>query len=282
VRKVSAGAALFILVSATVVPVSVPAFALPSGGAVNQHVGWDTCQAPSTAAMQSWWTGTAYWWIGTYIGGSARSCSQPNLSAAWYNTTYNQGWRFMPIWVGPQAPCSAYASRFSYDVNTAYQQGLSEAESAYLQLVNFGFGSNANGTPIVYDLEGFNPASTSCLNAVKSFIQGWISQLHIPAAQVAGVYGSSCSSHLNDMASYNPVPDFIWGGDFPYGGVEGNSHTSTLTCVNNGYWTSSQRLKQYWGQHNESHGGVQLLIDVDCANGPLAPTFQYGTESQCL
>lgn len=255
------------------------ALALSSGGAVNQHQGFDTCAAPTQDAMATWYRSSPYWWIGIYIGGSAISCPQPNLTPAWLNATYNQGWRFAPLWVGPQAPCTTYYSRFSLDPSTAYSQGSQEAGSAWTQLQNLGFG-NAAGTPVLYDMEAFDtassPASAACKAAVKSFVQGWVNNLHISPAQVAGVYGSTCASRLNDLASLSPPPDNIWGGD------GSGSHTSTMTCVDNGYWVSNQRLKQYTAGHNETYGGVTIQIDNDCANGTLAPSFQYGTEPACL
>src|SRR4051812_32202280 len=149
--------------------------AVPGGYGIEQGQGFDACTAPSTSTMQKWWTNTPWSWVGIYIGGSVRACSQPNLTAAWMNTTYAQGWRYELLWVGPQAPCSAFSRRFSYDTGTAYDQGKAEAISAYNALVALGFG-NALNTPVTYDLEAY-PNSSSCRAAAKSFMQGWVDQL---------------------------------------------------------------------------------------------------------
>ena len=251
---------------------SSPARAIGAGGGVLQGKGFDTCAAPSTSTMGAWWSGTPWAFVGVYIGGSARGCSQPNLTSSWFNTTNAQGWRYELIWVGPQAPCTTFASRMSYDLNTAYQQGKNEADSAYNALSALGFGT-AQGTPVVYDLENY-PNSSSCRAAVKSFMQGWVDQLAVAPAQVSGVYGSACGSYLADFASIARPPAYIVPADWDY-----NPSTSAMACISGGSWTNHQRIKQYEGGHNETWGGVTINIDSNCANGPVAPNGAYYTSA---
>jgi hypothetical protein len=252
-----------------------PAQAYPGGGAAFNGKGFDTCAAPSTAQMQAWWTNTPWSWVGVYIGGAVRGCSQPNLTASWMNTTYSQGWRHTLIWVGPQAPCTTYSSRISYDTATAYQQGKDEAVKAYNALMALGFTNNASGTPVVYDMEGYG-TNASCKAAVKEFMQGWVDQLAVAPAQVSGVYGSACNSNLSDLATMARPPKFIWAANW-----DNNPSTSTLSCVSGTSWSSHQRLKQYQGDHNDTYGGVTLNIDSNCANGPVAPTGGLNSASVC-
>jgi hypothetical protein len=252
-----------------------PASAYPGGGGAFNGKGFDTCAAPSTSQMQSWYTSTPWSWVGVYIGGSVRACSQPNLTSSWMNTTNSQGWRHSLIWVGPQAPCSTFSNRISYDTATAYQQGQTEASSAYSALINLGITNNASGTPVVYDMEGYTN-DASCRAAVKSFMQGWVDQLAVAPAQVAGVYGSACNSYLSDLAGIARPPAYIWAANW-----DGNTSTSTLSCVSGTSWANHQRLKQYQGDHNETWGGVTLNIDSNCANGPLAPTGGLNANSVC-
>jgi Domain of unknown function (DUF1906) len=251
------------------------AYAYPGGGGAFNGKGFDTCAAPSTSQMQAWWPSTPWSWIGVYIGGSVRGCSQPNLTASWMNTTYNQGWRHTLIWVGPQAPCTTYASRISNDTATAYTEGKSEALKAYNALMSLGVTNNAAGTPVVYDMEGYTNNS-SCRAAVKSFMQGWVDQLAVAPAQVSAVYGSSCNSYLNDFATMARPPQFIWAANW-----DNNPSTSVLSCVSGSYFANHQRLKQYIGDHNETWGGVTLNIDSNCANGPVAPTGGLNSGSVC-
>lgn len=252
-----------------------PAYAYPGGGGAFNGKGFDTCAAPSTSQMQAWWSNTPWSFAGIYIGGSVRACSQPNLTAAWMNTTATQGWRHSLIWVGPQAPCTSFSSRISSDTATAYQQGKDEAVKAYNALIALGVTNNAAGTPVVYDMEGYTNDS-ACRAAVKSFMLGWVDQLAVAPAQVSGVYGSACNSYLTDLAAIARPPKFIWAANW-----DGNTSTSTLSCVSGTSWSAHQRLKQYQGDHNETWGGVTLNIDSNCANGPLAPTGALNSGSVC-
>lgn len=233
---------------------------------ISQHKGFDACTAPSVAEMQAFWTNTPFWNVGIYIGGSLRGCAQPNLTSSWLQQVgpQGQGWHFLPIWVGPQAPCSGFSTTFSSDPATAYQQGRNEALGAYNAAV--GLGMDVQNAPIIYDLESFDSSNGACVSAAQQFVQGWVDQLHVPVSQLAGVYGSGCSSALNAYATLSPPPDFIWGADW-----NGNPSTTDLACVSSGYWASHQRHKQYAGGHDETWNGVTLNIDSDCSDGPVYP-----------
>ena len=249
----------------TCLSIAGAAGAISAGGGVLQGKGFDACAAPSTSTMQAWWTNTPWSFIGVYIGGSVRGCWQPNLTSSWFNTTHAQGWRYELIWVGPQAPCTTFANRISYNTTTAYQQGQAEANSAYSALQGLGFGT-AQGTPVVYDMENY-PNNSSCRAAVKSFMQGWVDQLAVAPAQQSGVYGSACGSYLADFATIARPPNYIVPADW-----DGNPSTSVMACISGGNWSNHQRIKQYQGGHNETWGGVTLNIDSNCANGPVAPS----------
>jgi len=270
-------AALVALV-VTTLHAPAPAKALSNGSGTIETKGFDTCQDPTEGQMQAFWNGTPYWWLGTYIGGSEMGCSQPNLNATWLNDVRNQGWNFEFIWVGPQSPCTSYRYTFSSNPSTAYTQGQNEASSAWTTLTNLGITNGALHTAIVYDLES---SPSGCQSATNSFIQGWINELHISPAQVAGVYGSVCGSSLQSYASLNPPPDFIWGAYY-----DGNSSTSDLwagSCgVPSGDWVYHQRLKQYNNTHYETWNGVTLSVDDDCANGPVDPSGNGAVDNSCL
>src|SRR4051794_35694103 len=83
--------------------------------------GLDSCTAPSLSQMSAFWSNTPYSYWGIYIGGSTRGCSQPNLTASWVRSVTTQGWKLLPIWVGPQNPCQpGQAAYFSRTTSTAY------------------------------------------------------------------------------------------------------------------------------------------------------------------
>jgi hypothetical protein len=200
------------------------------------------------------------WYI--YIGGVSRACPQPNLTASWVSNVRNQGWGLMPIWVGPQAPCTAFTHRFSYVPMTAWTQGVAEADAAYNRATSLGI----HLPPImVYDLEQFT-ATPECLDAVDSFVSAWVWQLHNRnSGTKAGLYGSSCGSQLETLYyRTSPRPDFIWGADW-----DGIRDAANMACVGSGHWTGYTRHKQYVGPHNETLGGVTVNVDSDCAYGPM-------------
>jgi hypothetical protein len=236
------------------------------------HRGWDACSA-SIATAQAFWTNTPYWNMGLYLGGSSYGSGCKRWSSSEVGQLRSMGYKFLPLWVGPQAPCNGWASSFSYDTATAYTQGRNEALSVYNTIV--GLGWDTANAPIIYDLEAFNTASSSCLSAARSFVNGWVYQLHVAPAQLAGVYGSSCGSGLSSYASIGNVPDFIHGANW-----NGTLSTSDLACVSSSYWTGRQRHKQYQGGHNETWNGVTMNIDSDCSNGPVYPGPDALTSSQ--
>ncbi len=253
-----------------------PAFAFSSGYGIVVARGFDMCQDPDTGQTNAWWPGTPWWFIGLYVGGSSMGCSQPNLSAQYLNDVNAQGWHLGFFWVGPQAPCSGFASQFSSDPGTAYQQGRNEAAAAYNMLwQNLGIANFADHTPVTYDLEAFNGSQCNALAAAQSFVHGWIYQLHLPTPQLAGVYGSTCGSYL-DSYRPDPFPDFIWGASW-----DGNPSTGAMPCVSSGNWIANQRIKQFVGGHNETWNGVTLNIDTDCANGPMAPPPNLTADTSC-
>jgi hypothetical protein len=227
------------------------------------HMGWDACAA-SIAKAQAFWSNTPYWNMGLYLGGSSYGSGCKRWTNAEVGQLRTMGWQFLPLWVGPQASCTGYANRFSSNTSTAYQQGRDEALAVYNKMVSLGW--NTTNAPAIYDLEGFDTTNTGCMNAAKSFINGWVYQLHIAPAQKAGVYGSACASGLDQYSTLANVPDFIHGADW-----DGIKTTTNLACIPSNHWTQRQRHKQYQGGHNETWNGVTMNIDSDCSNGPVYP-----------
>jgi hypothetical protein len=255
-------AAAAMLVAATI---TVPAFVRPAPAmasyGISQKQGIDACGLMNNLSKdQTFWTYTSYSTFGLYIGGSIASC--PTSSASYVASLLAQGWRLLPIWVGPQAPCSSFGSRMSYDTATAFAQGKTEAHAAVQK--EAALGMDTLNAPVIFDLEAYDTSNASCLAAVKSFITGWTTQLHIAPAQQSGVYGSGCGSGVGQFATLNPPPDFIDGADW-----DGASSTASISCVADGNWIFNQRHKQYRGGHNETYNGVTVAVDSDCSNGPV-------------
>jgi len=237
--------------------------AIPTGAAAQTITlvnlpGLDSCTAPTTSQMTAFWRYTPYWFWAIYIGGATRLCAQPNLSSSWVQAVTTEGWRLLPTWAGPQAPCNC--GSISWSTQTAYSQGRNEAMSAYEAILGLGMSSDA---PIADDVEAFNTSNGSCVSAVQSYVLGWRDQLAVPPAQTSGIYGSSCASDLNAYR-YPRYPDFIWGAYW-----DGNSNVYDMACVSSGNWIHHQRFKQYNGPgHYETWNGVTLYVDNDEADGP--------------
>ncbi len=240
----------------------------PIGIVISNQQGYDKCEIPSTSQMQTWWNSSPYYEANIYIGGSARACANNGLNAAWVSTVSNQGWNFIPTWVGPQAPCSGFSSKFSYDPGTAYNQGRNEADSAYNVASNLGLIAQGRNTIIYYDLEAF-PGDAACREAAKSFISGWSGRLR-ELGQRAGAYGSACGSYVTDWAGITNVPDDAWLAHWIYSGYNASATVWDVACVGNGYWSDHQRLRQYAGGHNETWGGVTFNIDSNAEDGHVA------------
>jgi photosystem II stability/assembly factor-like uncharacterized protein len=247
--------------------------ATPSPGVqVSNKAGFDACTLPSISKMQTWWNTSPYWIYGLYLGGISYpdppSCSKAD--ATWVGAVRQQGWQFIPTWVGPQAPCSPYKNKMNSDAGIAYQQGRAEAEAAFTAAVSVGLITPNQKTVIYYDLENFGGASDACRLTAKSFINGWTERLH-ELGQRAGGYGSGCSSYIRDWTTIANVPDDIWAASWytpyeydPYASVFG------VLCLDNRLWANHQRIRQYAGDHKEVWGGQSHTIDSDIADGEVA------------
>lgn len=241
---------------------------------ISSDQGFDTCAAPSEATMQAWSTSSPYDFVGIYIGGSVRGCRQDNLNATWVARVGQQGWSFVPIWVGPQAPCTGYHARISSDPATARSEGVREATAAVEAARRLGLTTaDGTGSIIYYDMENFDTQNAGCRAAVTAFMSGWTQRLHELGDQ-AGAYGSACGSAVADWAGSNPAPDAAWIAAWYYPSGQGyytpNVSTFGISCVSNALWANNQRLRQYLGGHKETWGGVTITIDSNKATGPVA------------
>ncbi len=254
------------------VPRTAPSTLAPSATRATQVMvgqGFDKCEVATLSQLQNWWTNSPYDAVNLYIGGSSRACSNAALSASYLAQMAQQGWRFIPTWVGPQAACTSYSSRMSYDATTAYNQGVAQADAAIQVATNLGL-TNASqpGTVIYYNLEYYNYSDTTCRNAVKAFITGWSAELQAQG-HVAGAYGAA--SQVSDWANSPHVPDVVWLAHW----LEPYQYRSDATVwdpayVSNTLWMNHQRIRQYSGGHDENWGGVTLNVDSDVIDGIVA------------
>jgi Rv2525c-like, glycoside hydrolase-like domain len=232
-------------------------------GEKGHGLGFDACTAPSVATMTAW-LNSPYRVAGTYLGGDNWACAYGNFTTSWVSQVAAEGWRFVPIWVGPQAPCSTIPGAVLIDPSQAAAEGEAQAASAVSTAASFGYGT---GTPVYFDMEGYNTSVSGCSQAVLNFLQGWTQGLHA-AGYTSGVY-SSAASGIADLASQYgqsgyTAPDDIWIADWTGDPVLSDPY------VPSGDWSMHQRLHQYYGGHNETWGGATVNVDDDVADGAVA------------
>jgi hypothetical protein len=228
--------------------------------------GFDSCAAPSAAAMKSW-LASPYRAIGIYIGGVNEGCAQANLTSGWISAIRAQGWRYFPFYVGLQASCVDAFGDAPIVAARAAAEGKSAASDAVTQARDLGIPA---GTPLIYDMEAYG----SCNSQVVTFLSAWDKQLHAEGYR-AGVYESfSNVGALIGAAGSMTEPDVIHYADW-----DGKATTAS-SYMPAAMWTDHQRLHQYLGGHNETWGKVTLNIDTDelnvnlggSATPPVAPS----------
>jgi hypothetical protein len=246
-------------------PSPAPSPAAASRAAVYTGLGFDTCAAPSSAAMAAWGS-SPYRAVGIYIGGENRGCAQANLNPGWVRDQVAAGWHLIPIYVGLQA--SGACSCSAIDPNKAAAQGAAAASTAAGQAQALNIPA---GNPIYFDMEAYTRGGART-STVLTFLSAWTSRLH-QLGYVSGVYSSAASgiADLVDSVGTGMVePDDIWIANW-----NGKRSTSD-PYVPASDWPNHQRLHQYEGGHNETHGGVTINIDGDYLDGDTADTNTAG------
>jgi hypothetical protein len=233
--------------------------------------GFDTCELPSPSELAIWYAASPYRIVNLYLGGILRYCDNEQLTAGTLEQLSVQGWTFIPTWVGPQAPCSVYRSRFSSNPTEAYGQGLAEADAALEAAKALGLSEpDGSGTIIYYDMESFDATDQSCIAAAQAFVAGWTARLHDRGSQ-SGLYGSACSPRMDSYAFISPPPDAVWVAQWRYAGSFDPQMTVWgIACLDDSLWARSQRIRQYTGGHDETWGGVTLNIDSNVVDSLVA------------
>lgn len=233
-----------------------PALDAPlSAGVTSYHgLGFDTCTAPSAAAMSAWRAHSPYRAIGIYLGGSDEACAQPNLTRSWLASQAAQGWHFLPMYVGPQAA-------FGELHKSSAGQGTAAANDAAAQAERLGFGPQS---PIYYDMESYRGHHQS--PRVLQFLAAWTARLH-HLGFLSGVYSSSLSgiAALGRQSGSYPAPDVVF--DALWNG-QANTQDPVLHA---GQWGHHHRVHQYTGNVKQKFGGTAIDIDQDYLDVKLLP-----------
>ncbi|MFE6838853.1 DUF1906 domain-containing protein [Streptomyces sp. NPDC057705] len=251
--------------------------AVAHGGADHRSVqeafkgeGFDACTAPTRKAMDTWRAESPFRAIGIYIGGRARACAQPQLTARWVERQAAAGWHLMPIWVGPQ-PWNSSSTGLSTDPSEADGQGREAAEGAVDAARSLGM---AEGTVLYNDLEHYTDRATWDAPVV-AYLTAWTLRLHElgfrSAAYVSvssGVKALSAHHHQAPQA----MPDVLWAARWNLSASVGDADMGLPEGTDQ--WAGPRRAHQFRGDHDATYGGVTINIDrswVDVDPAALGP-----------
>lgn len=253
--------------------------AAPSAPGSFTGQGFDACVAPSQAVMDAWNLASPFSTIGIYVSGNSRYCGdayQPNLSKAWVAKNAANGWRFLPIHVGRQAPCfknnpksRVQKKRMSSTVNTARSQARSEAKETIAALTKYGFGA---GSYSYLDIEWY-ARTTTCDRIVLEFADAWTEYLHSKGYK-SGLYssGSAAIAAVDEARKAKragfTLPDQMW-----IAWVNKVADTDGGPYLADAGWADHQRIHQYHNGVDVTYGGKTLNIDknyLDVGKGSVA------------
>jgi hypothetical protein len=223
---------------------------------------FDTCETPSVREMAAWYGTSPYKGVGIYIGGASRACSNPELdNPAWVNAVTAQGWRLLPIYVGPQAPCTRFTAQMSATDSLA--DGVAAADDAVAHAKAAGL---RIGSPIYVDVEAYN-GDDACSDAVRAYLRGWTAELH-KLGYFSGLYGnfnSAIAAETTAVYRKEPPVDGIW-----YAWWIDSPQLTGVPGLPDDYWNLHQRVHQWAGDHKETWGGVTIEIDSNLVDGLTA------------
>lgn len=238
----------------------------PGGSSGTRFTGlaFDTCTAPTVVQLKAW-RAPLYRGVGVYIGGSNRTCAQPQLTPSWVTTVTQQGWSIVPVFMGLQAPCTYRPNAHKITPNLAASQGISQAADAVTKAQALGM---RPGSAIYGDMEHYDATNTTCRTTVLTYLSAWTKELH-RRGFVSGVYAHLNSGVLHLSQVYGSTayarPDALWIARWDL-----NSSLTGWPAISNLHWASGQRGKQYRGDHLETWDGVRLNVDSDRFDAPVA------------
>ncbi|MFC3572798.1 glycoside hydrolase domain-containing protein [Streptomyces yaanensis] len=225
---------------------------------------FDTCTAPSLAAMKAWNTGF-YGAAAVYVGGKNRGCNQPNLTASWVKSVSSLGYKLIPIYVGAQPPCQTSSNPEKLTASTAASLGATDATDAVSKASALGMKA---GSPIYLDMEPYDITNKSCNDAVLTYVRSFTKTLRAKTYR-GGFYGftSSSAKAIANATDKTDLPGNLW-----YALWDKTNTTTTDWPFGSTQYTNHSRGHQYMVNSKESRGGYTITVDRDAWDAPVAIT----------
>ncbi|MER5494277.1 glycoside hydrolase domain-containing protein [Streptomyces sp. NPDC002490] len=238
--------------------------AAPSMPAQKTYTGraFDTCTAPSLAAMKAWKTGF-YGAAAVYIGGKNRGCAQPNLTAPWVKSVSTAGWKLIPLYVGAQPPCQTSRNPERFTAATAASVGASNARDAAAKASALGM---KPGSPIYLNMESYDITNKPCNDATLTYVRSFTKTLRAKAYR-AGYYGfaSSSAKAIATATDRTDLPGILW-----YALWNKQNTTTADWPWDPRLYTNHSRAHQYMGNSKETRGGHTITVDRNAWDAPVA------------
>jgi hypothetical protein len=228
---------------------------------------FDACEAPSLATMRAWKKSSPFKAIGVYIGGRARACRQPNLTADWVRKVNRMGWKLLPLYVGSQSPCVRAANKQKHRMSRSnpWAQGAQEGQNAIARAKALGM---KGGSPVYLDMEYYNRHNKSCAATTLRFVKGWNTSVR-KKGYMTGFYSSATSgvAHMESARKAGEIslPQIVW---FARWKLPGNVAGEPVLASN--AWHPHRRIHQYQGNVNKTYGGHTLNVDRNRVDAPVA------------
>ena len=249
---------------------SVPASAKDEPRAAGPKVftgwGFDTCVTPSLSAMDAW-SSSPYRAVGVYIGGRGRACKeQPDLTPAWVRTVTASDWGVLPIYVGSQAPC-VHGDHKKHVPITGDPEAAGSDEGADAVSSAAAFGMKKDSA-IYLDMEAYDIADGVCADTTLAFVRAWSSEVR-RQGYLPGFYSSADSGirHLESarLSGVDELPDAMWFARWQVEPTVDDEPSLSSTA-----WQPHRRIHQYAGNVTEEYGGVEITIDRNMVDAPVA------------
>ncbi|MEV6103236.1 DUF1906 domain-containing protein [Streptomyces sp. NPDC051940] len=243
-------------------PSGAPALADPraQGAHVHQGLAFDTCLTPPLSTMRAW--------RASPYGGRGRGCPrQPHLTAGWLRQVHAMGWRVLPVYVGTQSPCvqAPYKRRYRL-TGDPVQTGAREGEDAVLRAQRLGM---REGSALYLDIESFAPVDGVCGRRTLDFVRAWSAAVR-ERGWLPGMYSSAESGvAMIEQARRDGVsglPEVVW---FARWHDRGPALEAEPVLARRAWWPH-RRIHQYAGEVTEKYGGVELTVDRNAVDAPVA------------